>query len=102
MSNTLTDPAVLARPSLWKLIWHLPKLIRLVGRLLRDARVPIWGKIIFYATLAYLISPIDLIPDFIFPIIGEMDDIAVVLAGLRTLLRQTPTNVLHEHLTQIG
>jgi len=102
MPTRLSDSSALRRPSFWKLVWHLPKLIRLVGRLLRDSRVPIFGKIVFALSIVYLFSPIDLIPDFILPIIGYMDDLAIVLAGLRFLLRQTPTNVLEEHLAQIG
>ncbi|MDZ7360106.1 MAG: DUF1232 domain-containing protein [candidate division KSB1 bacterium] len=102
MPIRLSDSSTLRRPSFWKLIWHLPRLIRLVGRLLRDSRVPAFGKIVFASSIVYLFLPIDLIPDFILPIIGHLDDLVVVLAGLRFLLRQTPTNVLEEHLAQIG
>jgi uncharacterized membrane protein YkvA (DUF1232 family) len=102
MPTRLSDSAALRRPSFWKLIWHLPKLIRLVRRLLRDSRVPTFGKIVFALSIVYLFLPIDFIPDFILPIIGYMDDLAIVLAGLSFLLRQTPTNVLEEHLAQIG
>jgi uncharacterized membrane protein YkvA (DUF1232 family) len=97
----ISDSSALRRPSFWKLIWHLPKLIRLVGRLLRDSRVPRLGKIVFFLSCAYVIWPIDLIADFFFPI-GEIDDIAVVLAGLKFLFRQTPPSILDEHLAEIG
>jgi len=90
------------RPSFWKLVFNLPKLFRLLGRLFRDARVPAFGKLVFAASIAYLISPIDLIPDFLFPILGELDDLGMILAGLRYLLHRTPSNVLEEHLGQIG
>ena len=51
-------------------IVSLPKFVRLYGRLLRDPRVPLGPKIIFTGGLIYAISPIDLVPDFIIPIIG--------------------------------
>jgi len=102
MPTRLSDSSALRQPSVWKLLWHLPKLFRLLVRLFRDSRVPVFGKIVFALSIAYLLSPIDLIPDFILPIIGQIDDLAAVLAGLRYLLRRTPPNVLEEHLAQIG
>jgi uncharacterized membrane protein YkvA (DUF1232 family) len=102
MPPRLSNSQALRQPSFWKLLWHLPKLIRLVGRLFRDSRVPIFGKIVVIMSIVYLLSPLDLIPDFLIPIVGEIDDIAIILAGLRFLLRQTPPNVLEEHLAQIG
>jgi uncharacterized membrane protein YkvA (DUF1232 family) len=102
MPSRLSNSSALRQPSFWKLLWNLPKLLRLIGRLFRDARVPVFGKIVFILSIAYLISPIDLIPDFLIPFIGEMDDLAVLLAAMRFLLRQAPPNVLEEHLAQIG
>lgn len=46
----------------------------------RDPRTPRAAKWVAGATLAYLVSPIDLIPDFI-PVIGQLDDLLVVPAG---------------------
>jgi len=102
MPNTFSNSSALRQPSFWKLIWHLPKLIRLVGRLFRDARVAVSGKVVFILSIIYVISPIDLIPGFLFPVIGQMDDLAILLAGLRFLLHQAPPNVIEEHLAQIG
>ena len=102
MSNPLSGSSAWRQPSFWKLVWNLPKLVRLLGRLFRDARVPAFGKLVFVASIAYLISPIDLIPDFLIPILGQMDDLGMLLAGLRYLLHRTPPNVLEEHLAQVG
>src|SRR5574341_1347279 len=102
MPHRLTDSEALRQPSLWKLLWHLPKLIRLLGRLFKDSRVPISGKLIFILSCAYFLWPIDLIPELIFPLVGVVDDVAILLFGLRFLLRQTPPRILEEHLAQIG
>ena len=102
MPNQFSASSSWQRPSFWKLVFNLPKLVRLLGRLFRDARVPAFGKLVFVAAVLYLISPIDLIPDFLFPILGQMDDLGMVLAGLRYLLHRTPSNVLEEHLAQLG
>ena len=51
----------------------------LVRRMATDPRMPLRWRIALWALLAYLASPIDLIPDFI-PVLGQLDD--VLLAGL--------------------
>ncbi len=102
MPSRFSNSQSLRQPSFWKLLWHLPKLIRLIGRLFRDSRVPLAGKLIFVLTIVYFISPIDLIPDLLFPFVGYVDDVGILLFGMRNLLQQTPPTVLEEHLAQIG
>src|SRR3982074_1924009 len=71
------------------LIRRLPTYIRLVWALLRDGRVPGQQKLILAGIGAYLVLPIDLIPDFV-PILGQLDDLAVVLLGLDLFIRSAP------------
>jgi uncharacterized membrane protein YkvA (DUF1232 family) len=51
---------------------------KLIYRLLRDDRVSWWLKILPLGGLIYLISPLGLIPDITLPVIGELDDVAVL------------------------
>ena len=51
---------------------------KLILRLIKDRRVNPWLKIIPVAGVIYLLSPFDLIPDIALPIIGELDDAAVL------------------------
>lgn len=95
------DSPILKQTSLWRLLLHLPRTIKLLWRLLKDRRVPLSGKFVFVLALAYLAWPIDLIPDFVFPIIGQIDDVAILLAGVRYLMRATPPQILEEHLAQL-
>jgi len=74
---------------------HLPNFARLYWRLFRDRRVSILPKALLVLTLVYVISPFDVIPDFI-PVIGEMDDVAVVLSGLWLFIRLCPPEVVRE------
>lgn len=61
----------------------------------RDPRVS-WGAKLFAGlVLAYAFSPIDLIPDFI-PVIGYLDDLVIVPAGVALALRMIPPNVMDE------
>ena len=64
----------------------IPDWILLVTRLARDPRVPRRRKLLVLAVVAYLASPIDLVPDFI-PIAGSLDDAIVVALFLRYFIR---------------
>lgn len=75
---------------------------RLVWRLVNDARVPRWIKLGIPLVVAiYFISPIDLIPDFI-PVVGQLDDIGVILLGMSLIIRFSPAFVVNEHKRALG
>lgn len=86
------------KPSFWRMLRHLPKLVRLIFRLLRDPRVPILGKIVFFTGIAYTVWPVDLIPELLTPVVGSLDDVAVLLLCAKYLFYRTPPVVLQEHL----
>ncbi|TME62126.1 MAG: DUF1232 domain-containing protein [Chloroflexi bacterium] len=83
------------------LVRRLPMYIRLIWALLRDRRVPVAQKLILAGIVGYLVLPIDLIPDFV-PVLGQLDDIAVVLLGLDLFIRSAPQDVVDEHLGRIA
>jgi len=87
--------------NLFRLIWHLPDFIKLFYRLFLDSRVPLYLKLFLIGTLLYVISPIDFIPDFLIPIIGELDDIILLVICLRVFLDWSPKDVVLEHITRI-
>jgi uncharacterized membrane protein YkvA (DUF1232 family) len=62
---------------------------------LRDARTPWYAKTLIALTLAYALSPMDLIPDFI-PVLGYLDDILIVPFGITLALKLIPADVLSE------
>jgi uncharacterized membrane protein YkvA (DUF1232 family) len=74
----------------------LPDLLRLVGRLARDRTVPRGVRLRLWLLVAYLASPIDLIPDFI-PVIGFADDVVIVALVLRSVVRRTGRDVVARH-----
>ncbi|MBI4298148.1 MAG: DUF1232 domain-containing protein [Chloroflexi bacterium] len=69
-------------------------------RLLSDRRVPWLVRIIPILVILYLINPIDLIPDFL-PVLGYLDDVAIVLLALALVIRFTPKTVLLDLLEQL-
>ncbi len=80
---------------------HLPDFARLYWRLLWDRRVSIWPKALLLCSVLYVVSPVDLIPDAI-PFIGELDDLVVVIAGLRLFMYMCPREVVREHVRRIA
>ena len=65
-------------------------------RLVRDPRVPIAAKLIFGATVVYILSPIDIVPDWL-PFVGQADDVVALMAGLNLFLRACPNWLVEEH-----
>jgi uncharacterized membrane protein YkvA (DUF1232 family) len=79
----------------------LRKKVALVRALLSDGNVPAPAKAVLAAGGIYLLSPIDLIPDFI-PLAGQLDDLLVVGGVLALFVRLTPAHVLEAHLERIS
>lgn len=79
----------------------LPTYARLVWALARDGRVPLRHKAVLGGVAAYLVLPIDLIPDWV-PLVGELDDLAVLLFGADWFIRNAPSDVVDEHLARIA
>src|SRR6476620_5413525 len=61
----------------------------------RDPRVPWYAKLVAGAGAAYAFSPIDLIPDFI-PVLGYLDDVIIVPAGILLTIRLIPAGLMDE------
>jgi hypothetical protein len=72
---------------LGELLRLIPDVVRLVRGLLGDRTVPLRVKVVLVGLLVWLISPIDLIPEFI-PILGPLDDVVVAVLVLRYVRRR--------------
>ena len=64
----------------------LPDLVRMVHRLAADRSVPRGVRVRLWLLLAYLLSPVDLVPDVV-PVLGYADDVVVVALALRSVVR---------------
>ena len=62
----------------------------------RDPRTPLVARIIAALVVAYALSPIDLIPDFV-PVLGYLDDLIIVPLGLALVLRLVPAALIAEY-----
>lgn len=77
-------------------IMLIPNFLKLLGRLFKDSRVPMAEKAMVVGAIAYVISPLDLLPDVI-PIIGQVDDLYLIGLVVLRLLARTDDAVLQEH-----
>jgi uncharacterized membrane protein YkvA (DUF1232 family) len=77
------------------------KQARLAWRLLRDARVPGWAKLIPVAGFLYLLSPIDILPEAMVPLLGEVDDVVLLLLAVKLFIDLSPPGVVREHLRDL-
>lgn len=82
-------------------IGRLPRYLSLARALASDPALPKWRKAALGASVVYLASPIDLVPGVI-PVAGQLDDLAVVLLGLRTALRGCSPDAAAAHLAAAG
>ena len=93
------------RPGRWRylrtarVLLQLPTYARLVWGLARDPRTPLGLKALLVAALAYVVLPIDLIPDVV-PILGAADDLTVLLLVLDLFINNAPTAVRDDHLAR--
>ena len=76
--------------------------IKLIGRLLGDKRVNFFLKILPVASVIYLVSQIDFAPGLALPIIGALDDAAILWLGTSLFVSLCPEEVVQEHLAVLN
>ena len=75
--------------------------IKLVMRLIADRRVNVFLKVLPLASLAYLFWPADLVPGLVLPIIGAVDDAAILWLGSYLFIELCPPDIVQEHLEKL-
>jgi uncharacterized membrane protein YkvA (DUF1232 family) len=75
---------------------QMPRLTRLIARLMRDARVGPWSKAMLIAGVIYVVSPLDFLSDLV-PVLGQLDDLALLALVVRAFLNSCPAAVVAEH-----
>jgi len=79
----------------------LVKRLKLIARLMGDRRVNFLLKTLPVAAVAYLIFPFDLAPGIAFPVIGALDDAAILWIGSTLFVELCPPNVVKEHTQEL-
>jgi uncharacterized membrane protein YkvA (DUF1232 family) len=75
--------------------------VRVARRILRDPRTPRLARLLLAAGIAYAVSPIDLIPDFV-PVLGHLDDMLIVPLLLAAGIALVPRELVREHRRGVG
>lgn len=77
---------------------HLHHMARLIWRLVRDRRVPLYLKGMLGLAILYVLSPLDLIPESVALLVGLVDDLAIAIVGVNWFLRLAPRDAVNDHL----
>jgi uncharacterized membrane protein YkvA (DUF1232 family) len=85
-----------ARGILRSALMLIPNFLKLLFRLFKDSRVPLAEKALLIGVIAYVLSPLDLIPDLV-PFVGQVDDLYLIALVVLRLLTRTSDSVLREH-----
>ena len=87
----------LSRETLKGILRDIPNFIKLFGRLAVDPRVSKVDKAIVAAVLVYLVSPVDLVPDWVVPVVGQIEDVYLLALALTRLVNHAGVEVLMDH-----
>lgn len=81
-----------------ELVAVVPALVRLLRDLVRDGATPLDVRLVLVGLLAWILSPIDLIPEFV-PVLGPLDDVVVAIVALRYVRRRVGIDELARRWT---
>ncbi|HJP85512.1 MAG TPA: YkvA family protein [Gemmatimonadaceae bacterium] len=90
------SPRASAKTTIISTMKELPNFLRLLGGLMADRRVSNTDKLLVGGAIAYILLPMDFIPDYI-PFLGEIDDLFVLVLALQRLIANAPRSVLEDH-----
>ena len=85
-----------ARRTVADYIGQLPKYLRLLGGLFADRRVSAVDKLLVGAAIAYIVAPVDFLPDFV-PFLGQVDDVYLLVLALQRLMHNAGRSVVLDH-----
>lgn len=89
-------PRTGAKRTVMSTIRQLPSYVALLFGLLRDGRVSIVDKLLVAGAVVYILTPIDLLPDFI-PFLGEVDDVFLLVTSLQRLIANAGRRIVLDH-----
>jgi len=93
---SVSSPRAGAKRTLMSTVKDLPNFLRLLGGLLTDRRVSNTDKLLVAGAIAYIVMPMDFIPDYI-PFLGEVDDLFVLVLALQRLIANAGRTVIQDH-----
>lgn len=95
-SRASSSPRTAAKRTVMQTIRQLPAYLRLLLGLMTDSRVGVVDKALVFGAIAYILMPVDLVPDFI-PFLGQVDDVFLLTTALQRLISQAGRRVVLSH-----
>ena len=95
------DRKPVATPERVGAVTQVLRTFQLVWELLKDSRVPLFPKLVLLASVVYVISPVDFVPDVILGL-GQVDDVAVFMFAVAAFIELCPKDVVEEHRRRIA
>lgn len=96
MIDETVQPRTGAKRTVVRAIRQIPSYIRLLFGLMRDGRVSRMDRLMVVGAIAYMLSPLDFVPDFI-PFFGQVDDVFFVMLAVQRLMDRAGKLVLLDH-----
>jgi uncharacterized membrane protein YkvA (DUF1232 family) len=91
--SPITGPRTGARRTVLGTIRQLPSFLRLLAGLMTDRRVSMLDRVLVLGAMAYIVSPLDFVPDFI-PFLGQADDVFLLVAAVQRLVKRAGRDVV--------
>jgi len=98
----MTEKKNLSFPSQGSLVRDFLMRVKLIWALMKDARVSPWLKVIPILGLIYLVMPIDFVSELALPLVGELDDAAVLWLTSYIFLELSPPDLVLQHIKSIA
>lgn len=95
-AGSATTPRTGAKRTVMGTIGEIPNFLRLLYGLITDNRVNSVDKLVVAGAIAYILMPVDIIPDFI-PFIGEVDDVFLLILAIQRLITNAGRTVVHAY-----
>jgi uncharacterized membrane protein YkvA (DUF1232 family) len=90
------QPRTGAKRTVLGTIRQLPSYLRLLGGLMFDGRVSVIDRLMVVGAFAYIVSPLDFVPDVI-PFLGQVDDVFLLVAAIQRLVKRAGRSVVLRH-----
>lgn len=94
--KTSNRPRTGAKRTVMGTIGEIPNFLRLLYGLITDSRVANIDKLVLAGAVAYILMPLDLIPDFV-PFLGEVDDVFLLILAIQRLISNAGRAVVSDH-----
>ena len=82
-------------------ITNIPNFVAIYFRLMLDRNAPWHARLVLLAGIVYVVSPIDLLPGALIPLLGWLEDLVVFYLAMKLAVRLCPPEILQGHVAAV-